>query len=283
MHRIITGLAIGALFATSPASADGIVAKIVNSPLSAAGLVSGAPTGINIYLQNDAALGIAFMDPNVVGHGIAAGGRVEIEMGPGFERIADVPLVQKTIMVVTGAPQQGMPGKAVGYKVGEGASPNIYTLTATKDGGLPAESLMTPAPGAKGDPVRQRGIKVFHVGLLQSAFRNTGDRGTITVRFLDGTGKVTASGSASVDFLKSAVPQIQPNNFPDRQRNHNWQMASSGQTLGRDPGTLSLPIMLYGVNQHLILTPYRRAKLTPPLASTEVVPVVHGRAPRGFV
>ncbi len=37
------------------------------------------------------------------------------------------------------------------------------------------------------------------------------------------------------------------------------------------------------VNQHLILTPYRRAKLTPPLASTEVVPVVHGRAPRGFV
>ncbi len=41
--------------------------------------------------------------------------------------------------------------------------------------------------------------------------------------------------------------------------------------------------LIWGVNQHLILTPYRRAKLTPPLASTEVVPVVHGRAPRGFV
>lgn len=140
MKHVFAGLAIGALLAAPGAAADGIVAKIVNSPLSATGLVSGAPISINIYLQSDAAPGIAFMDPNDVGYGIAAGGRVEIEMGQGFERIADVPLLQKTIMVVTGAPQQGMLGKAVGYKVGEGASPNIYTITATKKGGLPADN-----------------------------------------------------------------------------------------------------------------------------------------------
>ena len=40
----------------------------------------------------------------------------------------------------------------------------------------------------------------------------------------------------------------------------------------------------YVVNRRSILTPYRRAILTPPLPGTaEVVPVVHRGAPRGFV
>ena len=33
--------------------ADGIVSKLVNSPLSAAGLVKGAGVGINVYLQSE--------------------------------------------------------------------------------------------------------------------------------------------------------------------------------------------------------------------------------------
>ena len=105
---------------------------------------------------------------------------------------------------------------------------------------------MSPAPGAEGDPVRQRGIKVFHVGLLRGAFRNTGSTGSLSARSIDGAGKVTSSGSATVNFISAAVPQVQPNNFPDKQRNHNWQVATSGQTLGRDPGTLPIPIRLYG-------------------------------------
>jgi hypothetical protein len=138
-----------------------------------------------------------------------------------------------------------MPGKKVGYAVGEGGNPNTITITPTGDDGLSAEKLMSPAPGAKGDPVRQRGIKVFHVGLVQSAFVNAKKTGTVHVRFIDGDGKVVHRGSASVDFIDDAVAQIQPNNFPDRQRNHNWQTIASGETLGVTPGTLPIPLMLY--------------------------------------
>jgi hypothetical protein len=233
-------------FALMPSAlADGIVAKVVSSPLSATGTVQGAHVGINVYLQSESAKGIDFMDPNVVGYGIADGGRVEIEMAVGFERVGDIPLTQKTIMVVTGAPQQGMPGKAVGYTVGEGANKNTFTITAAKEGGLPAETLLSPAKGAKGDPVRQRGIKVFHIGFLQSPFINKGSSGTVNVRFIDGAGKTTHSGSATIDFLTASVPQIHPNNLPNAQRNHNWQVATSGQVLGKDPGTVPIPIMLY--------------------------------------
>ena len=64
-----------------PALADGIVAKIVSSPLAAASTVRGAGIGINVYLQRPAAPGIEFMDPKVLGYGIPAGGRIEIELG----------------------------------------------------------------------------------------------------------------------------------------------------------------------------------------------------------
>lgn len=237
--------ALSAITFASSAMADGIVAKVVNSPLSANGLVRGSNVGINIYLQSGDAKGIDFMDPNVIGYGIAAGGRVEIELTGGYKRDAGIALTQKTMMVVTGAPQQGMPGKAVGYKVGEGANANTITITPTKEGGLPAEKLMSPAKGAKNDPVRQRGIKVFHIGLLQAPFVNEGNSGTVHVRFIDGAGKVAHSGSASVDFLTASVPQIHPNNFPNKQRNHNWQAIKSGETLGKTPGTVPIPVMLY--------------------------------------
>lgn len=225
--------------------ADGIVSKLVNSPLSAAGLVKGAGVGINVYLQSEEVQGIEFMDPNVIGYGVEPGGHIEIEMGGGYERITEVELVQKTMMVVTGAPQQGMPGKAVGYEVGEGSNPNIIRITPTDPVGLVAENLMSPAPGAKNDPVRNRGIKVFHIGLLQSAFRNSGDSGLVTVRFVDGAGSVVHEGSASIDFTDGAVPQIQPTNFPDQNRSHNWQVVKSGETLGVSVDTVPIAAMLY--------------------------------------
>ena len=243
--KIGIGLMLGSFAMMPSAIADGIVANVVSSPLSATGIVQGAHVGINVYLQSDAAEGIDFMDPNVVGYGIAAGGRVVIEMADGFERVGDVPLTQKTIMVVTGAPQQGMPGKAVGYTVGEGANKNTFTITAAKEGGLPAETLMSPAKGAKGDPVRQRGIKVFHIGFLQSPFINKGPSGTVNVRFIDGAGKTTHSGNAGIDFLTVPVPQVHPNNLPDGQRNHNWQVVKTGQVVGKEPGTVPIPIILY--------------------------------------
>jgi hypothetical protein len=62
--RPIAGLLfLAALSLSTAVSADGIVNKVVNSPLSATGLVSGARVGINIYLQSKEAPGIEFMNP----------------------------------------------------------------------------------------------------------------------------------------------------------------------------------------------------------------------------
>jgi hypothetical protein len=104
---------------------------------------------------------------------------------------------------------------------------------------------MNRSRGAKGDPVRQRGIKVFHVGLVESAFINRGRSGTVHIRIFDGAGNVAHGGSARVDFIDAPVPQIQPNNFPDRNRNHNWQSVKTGGTLGHAPGTLPIPVMYF--------------------------------------
>lgn len=233
------------------AQAHNIVSTIVNAPLSASGTVKDARVGINVYLDSEAAPGLEFMDPAVTGFGIAPGGRLEIEMAEGFERDWSVELTQNAIMMVTGAPQQGLPGKAVGYTVGEGDNENTFVITPTGDQGLPAATLMSPAPGAKADPIRQRGLKVIHIGFQQSAFYNRGNRGRVEVRFVDAAGKVTSRGAATIDFLSAPVAQVLPTNFPDKRRNHNWQRAAAGQTLGQAPGSVPLALLLYDRAQGL--------------------------------
>ncbi|MEE8350579.1 MAG: hypothetical protein V3R37_00085 [Rhodospirillales bacterium] len=228
------------------ASAHGVVSKIVNAPLTATGTVKGARIGVNVYLQKPNALGIEFMDPKVQGYGIEPGGRLEVELGGGFKRLFDVPLAQSAIMLVTGAPQQGLPGKKVGYTVSEGANDRTFVFTPTSKNGIPSGKMMSPAPGSKMDPIRQKGIKVLHIGFLETAFENKGDsRGTVAVRFIDGTGKAIQEGIGSVGFLNAPVPQILPTNFPDKRRNHNWQRIKSGQTLGQTEGTVPVTLMMY--------------------------------------
>lgn len=243
----IAALSIGAaVIFTGAAGAHeaNIVSTIVNAPLAAAGTVRGAKVGINVYLQNEQAPGMEFMDPKIVGYGIPAGGRLEVEMSGGYERDWEVGLSQAAVMLVTGAPQQGLPGKAVGYGVEEGDI-NTFVFAPTAESGLPAEKLMSPAPGSAKDPVRNRGIKVIHIGFMQSAFINSGKQGTVTVRFVDANGKVVHKGSASIDFIADAVPQVLPTNFPDGVRNHNWQKIKSGQTLGQTEGTVPVAALLY--------------------------------------
>ncbi len=227
------------------AQAHNIVSTIVNAPLSASGTVKDARVGINVYLDSEAAPGLEFMDPAVTGFGIAPGGRLEIEMAEGFERDWAVELSQNAIMMVTGAPQQGLPGKVVGYTVSEGGNENTFVITPTGAQGLPAEDLTSPAPGAKADPIPQRGIKVIHIGFQQSAFHNRGKRGRVEVRFVNAAGKVTGRGAGTVDFLSAPVAQVLPTNFPDQRRNHNWQRTTPGQTLGQAAGTLPIALMLY--------------------------------------
>jgi hypothetical protein len=245
IYRTLIGTIVGLLLILPNARADGIVAKIVCSPISGTGIIQDAVTDINIYLQSDAVRGIDFMDPNVVGYGIAEGGRVEIEFSDGFERFEQMPITNKGAQAVSGTPQQGMFADKFGYEVREGDNKQTIAFVAVRPGGLPAETLMSPDADAPKDPVRQRGIKVLHIGLLKGAFINRGQTGTVNVRFIDSVGKVTHTGSASIDFLPSAVPQLHPTNFPDRLRNHNWQLVKPGDVVGKTPGTLPIPIMLF--------------------------------------
>ena len=229
------------------AQAEGVVSAVVSSPLSADGYVRDSRTGLNIYLQNDPAPAIEFMNPEVVGYGIPTGGRLEVEMVSGFERDKAIPLGPRSIILVTGAPQQGLPGKAVGYTVSQGKNENTFVIAPPPDKELAAKKLMTPAPGAKGDPVRNRGMKVIHVG-LKKAFINRGERGVVAVRIMDGAGKVVHQGSGAIDFLDAPVPQIFPTNFPHKRRNHNWQKVSPGQIVGQAAGTVPIALMLFDKN-----------------------------------
>jgi hypothetical protein len=165
----------------------------------------------------------------------------------GFERDTKIPIAQPSIMLVTGAPQQGLPGKAAGYKVEEGGNENTFVISPFPGDELPADKLMTPAPGAKDDPVRQRGLKVVHVG-LKKAFINRGGHGAVAIRILDGDGKIVHKGSGEIEFLDKPRPQIFPTNFPHGRRNHNWQKVSPGEVVGQAPGTVPIALMLFDRN-----------------------------------
>jgi len=226
------------------AGAEGIVGSVVSSPLSADGTVNGARTGINVYLEKPEAPGVEFMNPEIIGYGIPAGGRLEIELVSGFERDPKIELAQPSIMLVTGAPQQGMPGAAIGYSVSQGDNLNTFVISPSGDNGLAAEVIMTPAKGAGGDPVRQRGIKVVHVG-LKKAFINRGESGGVSVRIYDQNGDLTDEGSGTIDFMGEPNAQIFPTNFAHGRRNHNWQIASPGEIVGHAGATVPIALMLY--------------------------------------
>lgn len=244
--RLMMASAVSVCLMPATSFADGMVGAIVNAPLSATGTVTDARVGINVYLQKPNVRGIEFMNPSVVGYGIPAGGALEVEMLEGFERDWAIGLSQAAIMLVTGAPQQGLPGKKIGYTVQEGGNKNTFLFKPTKEGGLPAAQIMSPAPGAKADPIRNKGIKVIHIGFKQSAFINKGRTGKVAVRIKDASGKVVSSGSGTVTFLDRPVAQLLPTNFPQKRRNHNWQHIKSGQTLGKTAGTVPLTFMMYG-------------------------------------
>lgn len=239
LATFVSILAIGA------AQADGIVAKIVNSPLNSAGMVKDGYTALNVYLQKPEAEGVDFFDPTLPGFGIPPGGHIEVEMREGFTRDPDIAMDAAAIHMVSGTPQQGLSSRKLGYQSTEGKNLNTFIISAQSPDGLPPEVLLPRATIEKLDPVPNIGLKVFHIGLSTIAFTNTGDRGVIAVRIVDGSGDTVASGEAAVDFWDTPRPQIHPNNFLHEGRNHNWQSVFPGETVGRSLGTLPLTFMLF--------------------------------------
>lgn len=247
MHRAkkVTTLAAALSLLATPALADGIVAKIVNSPLNSAGLVKDGYTALNVYLQKPGAEGIEFYNPEIPGFGIPAGGHIEVEMGGGFSRDPAIEMDARAVHMVSGTPQHGLSDKKLGYKSVEGGNPNIFVVSALSPEGLPAEKLLPRATIQQLDPIPNIGLKTFHIGLSTIAFSNKGNSGTVTVRIVDGSGKVLDSGTAEVDFWDAPRPQIHPNNFLHNGRNHNWQRVAPGRTVGLQDGTVPLTFLLF--------------------------------------
>ena len=225
--------------------ADGIVTKAVNSPLNSAGLVKDGCSALNVYLQIPEAEGIEFYNPEIPGFGIPAGGHIEIEMGGGFTRDPDIAMDARAIHMVSGTPQHGLSSQALGYQSVQGANPNIFVVSAISPDGLSAEKLLPRATVQKLDPIPNIGLKTFHIGLSTIAFTNRGERGTVAVRVVDSEGKVLASGQAQVDFWDTPLPQIHPNNFLHKGRNHNWQPVAPGETVGQTAGSVPLTFLMF--------------------------------------
>lgn len=233
---------------STPAAADGIVSMVVSSPIFANGTVRGIRSGINIYLQRKGVKGLDFMDPEVTGYGIPPGGRMEVEMLDGFQRDVKIPLAQPSILLVAGTPQQGLPGRTAGYTVAQGKNENTFVIMPKTPNGLKASELKTPVPGAKRDPVPQRGIKIVHVG-MKMAFVSRGTKGRVEVRIFDGGGKIIHQGAGEIEFLDQPRPQIFPTNIPHAKRNHNWQRVAPGQTVGGTNETVPLAFLLFARNR----------------------------------
>ncbi|MBT5943760.1 MAG: hypothetical protein HOK98_01490 [Rhodospirillaceae bacterium] len=249
MRRILktTAAVAGATFlaSASVASADGIVAKLVNSPLNSAGLVKGGYSALNVYLQKPGAEGIEFYNPEVPGFGIPAGGHIEVEMVGGFARDSSIAMDARAVHMVSGTPQHGLSDKRLGYQSVQGENPNIFVISAISPDGLPAEKLLPRATVQQLDPIPNIGLKTFHIGLSTIAFSNGGEHGTVAVRVVDRDGKILASGQAEVDFWDAPRPQIHPNNFLHQGRNHNWQRVAPGETVGQAAGSVPLTFLLF--------------------------------------
>ena len=245
--RILSAAFLLAVIGNTSLRADGMVNVVVNSPIFANGTVRDIRSGINIYLQRRDAMGLDFLDPKVPGYGIPPGGRLEVELVNGFQRDPSIPLGQPTILLVAGTPQQGLPGRAVGYTVSEGKTPSTFVITPTIQSGLEVAKIVSNAPGASHDPIRQYGIKIIHIGMTM-AFVNRGEKGRVEVRIFDGDGKVVKRGMGEIAFLPAPQPQIFPTNIPHGKRNHNWQRLKPGQILGRTEGTLPLAFLLFARN-----------------------------------
>jgi len=235
------------ILTTFNALCEGVISQIVSAPIFANGTVRDIPSGINIYLQNDNVRGLDFMNPDVIGYGIAPGGSLEVEMIEGFERNPDIPLDSKSLLLTVGAPQQGLPEKAGGHVISQGENEYTFVIKPTGKDGMIPENLESSAKGVAFDQVQQRGIKIIHIG-RHFAFTSRGDKGVIEVRFKDKGGNVIARGRGELPFLAKPRPQIFPTNVTHDQRNHNWQRLNPGQVVGVAKGTLPMPFLLFDEN-----------------------------------
>lgn len=247
LFTLVLGLLLGLV---SLAQAQGIVSQITSAPVAPNGIVKDHRSAINVHLQSNKVQGRAFMNPSVVGYGIPANGSMEIELVSGFQRDPAIALDEKALILVAGAPQQGLPAHIFGLMVTEGDNQNTFRITAKNPKGISGELLRSPVKGARLDAIEQKGIKIIHIG-RNSAFVSRGDKGVVEVRIKDADNKILYNGRSAVNFLSEPRSQIFLTNVTRDQRNHNWQRVKAGGIIGAAENTYPIPLMLYAKNKGL--------------------------------
>lgn len=248
--RFLVFLLIGFLSISFARAGEGIVADVTSAPVHPNGIVENERTGLNIHLQREGVAGLDFMDPAVPGYDLPAGASLEVELVSGFQRDPGIPLDHRSILLVVGAPQQGLPSQVLGLSVEQGENEFTFVIRSKQPDGMSVDQLVSPAPGASLDPIRAKGIKIVHIG-RNRAFVNRGEKGVVEVRFRGSNGTVLASGRGEVDFHDEPRPVLFPTNVPHDQRNHNWQRVPARGIVGVASNTLPIPVILYDRNEGL--------------------------------
>ncbi|MEL7430251.1 MAG: hypothetical protein AAFN43_09645, partial [Pseudomonadota bacterium] len=144
--RFLVFLLIGFLSISFARAGEGIVADVTSAPVHPNGIVENERTGLNIHLQREGVAGLDFMDPAVPGYDLPAGASLEVELVSGFQRDPGIPLDHRSILLVVGAPQQGLPSQVLGLSVEQGDNEFTFVIRSKQPDGMSVDQLVSPAP-----------------------------------------------------------------------------------------------------------------------------------------
>lgn len=209
--KYLLGLVLLAVATIAIADDDNIIVDIINAPVVSNGLVANAPTEFNAILTAKQADDPAFsLDPELFGHQIPSGGRMEIQLTGAFTIDAGLEadpsgfLTNGHVILTTG-PQNPIHGNT-------GDSVQLANWTATLQPNAPSGGhIITITPdggsgknGLEGDRAKKIGVKVAHVRPRAgvSPFTNgpAGSVGTVAVRIYSAKGKLRKAGVGDIIF-----------------------------------------------------------------------------------
>ncbi|MHB1241518.1 MAG: hypothetical protein ACYC18_13620 [Gammaproteobacteria bacterium] len=195
-----------------------IATALVSAPVVSNGIVAGAPTEINLFLNAPGIPNRLAFDATHFGHQIPAGGWMEVKLGGSFQRngvdngLPFVPINSNAFFILT----TGHPQDPIVAAAGAGVQHGNYLIM---DSGNKVIKIVPNGGngenGLENARADQIGFKVIHVrpggnGSGPAPFTNgpAGSTGTVTVRIYDSKGEQVEYGKRAVEFMASVGRQV---------------------------------------------------------------------------
>lgn len=208
-------------------NANNIVTRVINAPVAANGIIAGAPSEFQIWLNAPESPSEELdADPTFFGHQIPAGGQMEVQLGGAF--IANPEWTGNLnalfhCAILTG--HQHNPIVPVASDVGTQHG-NWELLTLGDQLNFAFKPLGGNGKnGLEGDRAKKIGVKLIHCRPDPRPFTagtpnktpwisgSAGSVGTVQVRIVDSTGKILEQGHGSVVFRENLGRVIGLNNL----------------------------------------------------------------------